>query len=85
MITFRDIESLLENWRTRLNIPEDNSGYDFALQECIKDLQELLDRKLHDEMSFMDCINPEELIVPDEIIQQEAEEYLTNEEHYHAA
>ena len=82
MITERNINSLLSQWKKRLSNEEYSEEYRCALGECMYDLQNLLEKiKEEEEANLQEVIaNLPSKEVEDYLMQQEADEYLASME-----
>lgn len=80
MITEKNIESLLSQWKERLGNEEYSEEYRCALGECIYDLSNLLEKIKQEEQQnlqeVLDSLPPKE--AEDYLMQQEADDYLAS-------
>ena len=72
MLYLSDFNQLLASWQQRIASAQPNSDYFIALQECVSDLQRLLDRSMEEALSY------------EEYLSQEADYYISCEEDYYA-
>ncbi len=82
MIAERNIESLLSQWKGRLNNENNSEEYKIAIRECMYELQNVLDIiKDEEEANLQDVVanlpSPE---VEDYLLGLEADEYLASME-----
>ena len=76
MICVSDLQGVISQWLERLDNPSQPFEYKNGINECINDLNQLIDRSLQEEMDYHDML-----------LEQEAEEYFSNmePEEYYAA
>lgn len=75
MICVSDLQGVISQWLERMGNPSQSFEYKTGINECINDLNQLIDHSLQEELDYQD------------MLEQEAEEYFSNiePEDYYAA
>ena len=66
MICVSDLQGVISQWLERLDNPSQSFEYKTGINECINDLNQLIDHSLQKEMDYHD------------MLEQEADSYFSN-------